>query len=327
MKTQMKPEPMAGDCQAKRSMPEVEGWPDESVNANTPDAVPSLASLEKSLPRCFCCLESGERLYRGAVLEPRDKPAPVEELAAHLDNRSVDELQESAEDALGQLLLRARCGDEKAIAKLTVTVRNAVGSLQDLASLSPEKMRTQAEMFPRWPVLLSSNPKDARRAETMVKLLAVGTKALTPTKPKQQVDVRSFWTLLAARALEACRINKMLVPALLLHCGGAEEERLEEMAWSIPIKATLYRLANQAHVHITDWQSQCVKLSEPITGDNRDEWWEVIKLCVLQHWHDSPDAYQSALKKIGFGEEKEYAKRNRAVYAVEQAYRSLVGVP
>jgi len=56
-------------------------------------------------------------LSEGLRGEHDDARRPVEEIGRLVDDRSLEELQEQAENALIQILYRAHCGDEMAVAK------------------------------------------------------------------------------------------------------------------------------------------------------------------------------------------------------------------
>ena len=53
----------------------------------------------------------------------------------------MDELNDLVKDAIQQILARAHCGDEKAIAKFATIALDATASLERLANFEPDKVR------------------------------------------------------------------------------------------------------------------------------------------------------------------------------------------
>lgn len=261
--------------------------------------------------------------YMPKVLEGETLKS-IAEIAALKDKRTLEELTEQAEAALKQLLARAHSGDERAVLLYASTVRRSVFSLERLAGQQPDKVQTVAEKHPRWPVLLSLNPQDIKRAKAELRRLHLGRKCDTPTRSDQRLDPHNFWTLLAKRALNVCQINKVLVPSFEAHSEGAVRERKTLKFWGAPVGATYYSLPNGFEVIIiTDWQKQCVNLPDQITTADFDDWWRVIKACVLQYWHNPGGNYAEALKQVGQREEDECRRRSMAMDRVKQALRSL----
>src|SRR5438876_8694795 len=118
----------------------------------------------------------GRWVYRGAVLQPHNKRRSTHEIAALVDKRSLEELNDLVQDAIKEILARAHCGDEKAIAQFARVALEANASLESLANFEPDKVRTVAETSVRWPVLLSLNPCDGKWAKEHLLSLGVGTK-------------------------------------------------------------------------------------------------------------------------------------------------------
>lgn len=136
----------------------------------------------------------GRWVYEPPGVQPYDRPRPVEEIVAMLDKRTLDELIEQARNALEQIQCRANCGQTEAIAELAFIVRGLVTSLEKLSQNVPNKVRVISPTFATWPVNLSLNPQEIKRAREHLKALAVGTKTPTPSRPGQRVDPRNCWT-------------------------------------------------------------------------------------------------------------------------------------
>jgi hypothetical protein len=144
--------------------------------------------------------------------------------------------------------------------------------------------------------------------------------------------------------LVACAENKRAVPALKkLAAGATSERKTKRYIGQKKARATYYYLGNGDVVIIPDWQSKCANLSEPITKTNVNDWWDVVKCCVLQHWQNPEGNYTEALELIRdaknkessgdephsdeyYKQNKEYRKRNFALARVKQAFESLLGL-
>jgi hypothetical protein len=265
----------------------------------------------------------------------------VEEIRRLLDKRPLADLTGQADHALRQLLYRAHCGDAQALAHYVQITRAAVRSLETLAKHQLESVRVHAERFANWP--LNLNQHETEWAKQELKKLGVGTKFPLSTRPGLQARCRSVWTRLAWDALRACADNKRVVPALKALAAGARRER-KTLPYSrqTEVWATYYSLANGDVVIIADWQAKCAKLSGPITKTNVNDWWDVVRCCVLQHWKNPEGNYSAVLELIPnaqvgefsgeshsdeyYKQGKEYRKRKRALERVEQAFERLVGV-
>lgn len=298
--------------------------PSPAKDIKVSSTVPELSTLRRWCGK----FSDGRWVYEALGVQPDNQPRGFEEIVAQVDKRTLDELIEQARNAIAQLQCRAYCGDSGAIAKLAFVTRGLVTFLETLAGNCPEKVQAIARTFATWPVNLSFNPQDITRAEELLTRLAVGTNSPTPTRPGQRVDPRNFWTQLAKQAFDACDKNRLIVPWLEGIGRGAHKKRITNRFWRKSIITTFYTLANGEMVVITDWQKRCVKLSIPITTDNFFAWWDVVKVCVLQHWKiTSGHAYEKALAKISDKTApKEFQKRNLALAQVREAFRSLVGL-
>ena len=296
---------------------------------------PGISSLAKLREMGFAQRLGESWVYAPKFMQPiimqetsplkRSPLKPLADIAAMVDGRTLDELHRQAKIGLQQLLYRAHTGDERAILLYAAVVRSAVGSMDLLSTSQLGKLRAEAEKQPRWPVLLSLNPQDIKRAKDHLRLLHVGEKADTPTHPGQHLDRRNFWTVLAFEALTTCQINKWLVPILKRHAVGASRERQTKKFWGTRVGATCYHLRSDTGVIIvTDWQKQCAKLPEPISAVNLKDWWIAIRGCVLEHWWNSRGNYAEALAMIGQKEEEEWRRRGMARDRVKQALESLL---
>ena len=277
-------------------------------------------------------------LYIPAVLEARHKRREAAEVAQLIDPRSIAELGEQADSATeprNQLLYRAHHGDDKALALFARLARESVDALATLARFEPERVRRIAATYPQWPVLLSLNPQDLRHTKQALKELAVGSQALTPTRVGQRVDPRNFWTRLALAALDACDRARKNTPPLQEHARAAVK-RLPQPRhfWGTRTHTTFYFLANGDAIIITDWHRKCARLAQPITAANFDQWWNVVKLCVLHHWQNKEEiydlpgslSYAEALRSIGQSNKEEWQRRDFALSRVKQTLRSLTGL-
>jgi hypothetical protein len=290
--------------------------------------------------KVYCTGAPKERwIYQGAVLQPYKARRPFQEIAALVDPRSLDEIQEQANAALEQILARAHCGDEQAIRTFAEMVANAVASLERLSDFEPDNLKAVASTSARWPVLLSLNPHDIKWAKDHLRSLRAGAETPNPPNPRQRLDPRHFWTRRAAEALGPCRLNRVLVPWLRAHAKGARKERKSVTYWRTPVAATFYYLNSREVILITDWQKRCAKLSEPITTNNFTAWWEAAKGCVLQHWHNKEGKadYAEAIKRIRYADttahgarthlrKEDCAEGRRRAHALEQIRRALASL-
>jgi hypothetical protein len=267
------------------------------------------------------------RVLTPPMLNLREQIRPLEKIAAQRDNRTLEQLLDEVGDAISQLLCRAVCGDQKAIATLVVANHHSVDALEELAKHAPQQVRAEAEICPKWPVLLSLNPQEIKYVIKNLKSLGVGTKALTPTRPGQRRDPHNLWTRMANEAYAICRRCKHDVLELERLCRGTKGQRKSLKYWETVAKATYYQLSDGTPVIITDWQKQCRKLSWPITNSNFKNRWKILKVVVLQYWMNPEGNYREALQKIGNEKEEEWRRRGRALERIEQAFRSLIDLP
>jgi hypothetical protein len=264
------------------------------------------------------------RVLTPPMLNLPNKLRPFKEIAGNRDKRTPEQLLDQVKDAIQQLLFRAHCGDVRAIATVVVAIRHSVEALDLLANKSPQKIRGVAKGLPQWPVLLSLNPQEIRHVVKHLKKLGVGSKAKTPTGPGQRRDPHNFWTRIADEAYATCRRCKHDVRLLESLCRGARRERKTWQYWGIEEKRTIYYPAETPPVLIADWQKRCKELSQPITDTNFDDWWKVVKLCVLQYWQNPRSNYRKALNIIGQKNLKTWERRELALARVKQAFRSLI---
>jgi hypothetical protein len=282
--------------------------------------IPQLSALPKECGE----LKNGVRIYQPIFLKPAGTPRPTKKIAALVDKRPLEELDDQVEQSVQQILFRAYTGDAAALRKFTHIVCGAVKALGRLAQFRAAAVKTVAETFPTWPVLLSLNPQEIQRAKDELLCLGVGAKAPAPTRPGQRLDPHNFWTQLAARAFEICRSNKYIVPVLRAHCAGTRQKPKTRKFWRTEAKATIYTRADGSVIVIPDWTTTLPRLSEPVTPTAFPNWWKAVKLCVLDYWKMYPQEYAKALQQIGRKEEEEWRRRNLALTAVRHAFRSLV---
>jgi hypothetical protein len=284
------------------------------------------------------CQYHPTRWFGMEYLPKTEQLIPNEQIAAKVDNRTLDELLKEAESILDQIRFRAHLGDERAIHQFAVLVRHAANALETLGQAQPKKVRAAAEQERKWAVVLSLRPKDIELAKGRLRDLGLGQKATPPTGPGQRIDPNNYWTGYANRAIDWCVIAKTFVPILEVHAAdaGAVAERRKDKRWRTPAAATVYRISGDCIV-IADWQKQCVELSEPITESNIKQWWHVIQSSILEYWYRFPEAYNHALAQIGVGSvkragqkqdrrDKEDRRRNLAIGLIWQALKSLTQV-
>lgn len=265
--------------------------------------------------------------YSCALLNhTRPKSIRIDAIARKVSNEPLPELHQQVYAALSQILCRAHMGDVEAIISYDTIARGMVGELNRLIEAQPEKVQTRAETCAHWPVLLSLNPQEIESAKAVLRRLQVGTKAITPTGPSQRLNPNDFWTMLAKDALNACQWNQSVVPSLERFVAGLKGKQRIEMFWHVPSRVTIFTLPTGDVITIPRWAKQCVQLSKPLTKDNFSEWWGVLKLCVLHYWYRHRNEYETALGKIGRENEDEWRRRNGAITAVRQAFRSCVGL-
>lgn len=278
----------------------------------------------------------------GAVLNPRDKLRPAQELRKLVDKRPTSQLKREAENALKQLLTRAHCGDTQALGMYVHITRAAVQSLELLSQHHQDGVRAEAEALPDWPMNL--NQHETGWAKRELKRLKVGEKL--PLFGKQSLRGRrqNVWSRLAWDALVACGENKRVVPALKQLAAGAKTERkMLRYSRQKHAQATFHYLGNGDVVIITDWQAKCARLPKTCTKANVADWWNVVKECVLHYWQNRGGNYLEVLALIPdiggthdlsskpradeyYKQNKEYRKRNAALARIKQAFESLVGV-
>jgi hypothetical protein len=274
---------------------------------------------------------NGSWVYEPPALEFHDRRRSPDEICQQVDQRPLDELRRQAKGALIQILSRAHVGDEEAIKTFSTIVHGFTGELENLANTQQDKLRTLAETFPMWPVQLSLKKGDKDSALDYLRKLNVGTKAITPTGPGQKWNRSSFWTELANRARVSCGIKRMTVPALLKLAAEAPAEQLTAKLWGNELKATRWTLRNGDTITLTEWQKECVKLTEPITPKNFAAWWKLVELCVLEHWKRNPKEHSKALREIGEKDKKgnkreHWRQHNMAIDRVRQGFKDLVGI-
>jgi hypothetical protein len=251
------------------------------------------ARLRKVYPQS----KRDRRIYMGAVLNPRDKLRPVQELSKLVDRRTVRELKQEAEGALKQLLCRAHCGDAQALGLYVRITRAAVQSLELLAKHHQHGVRAEAEALSDWP--LNLNQHETEWAKRELKRLSVGAKLPLFGKRSLRDWHRNVWSSLAWDALVACGENKRVVPFLKQLAAGAKIERKmlrysrQSKAW-----ATFHYLGTGDVVIIADWQAKCAKLPKTCTKGNVADWWNVVKECVLHYWQNPAGNYLETLTRI-----------------------------
>jgi hypothetical protein len=251
---------------------------------------------------------------------------PLKEIAGKRDKRPHEMLLDEVKGAIEQLLIRAHCGDQMAIVTLVTAIHHSVEALEHLAKHSPQKVKLAAEVFPRWPVLLSLNRQEIQHVKEYLKSLGVGTKARTPTRPGQRLDPRHLWTHIADEAYAICRRCKHVVPELEWLCQGVKGECKILRYWRTEAKVMYYLLPDGKVVIIADWQKKCKRLSEPITEANFGDWWKAVRMCVLQYWMNPEGNYLEALRVFGNEKQKDWWRRNRALDAIKNTFRSLVNL-
>jgi hypothetical protein len=258
------------------------------------------------------------------LLHVDKNPRPLEEITGQRDNRAPEQLLDEVESAIRQLLGRAFCGDQIALATLVTAINHSVEALEVLANAAPQIVRVAAETLPRWPVRLSLNPQEIEHVKKDLKSLGVGTKSLTPTGPGQRRDPRNLWTRIADEAYSTCRRCKHDVPLLEALCSGVDGKHQIFEYWSTRSDFTDYLPQNAPPVRIWDWHRQCKHLTVPIINANFHAWWKVIKVSVLQYWQCSKGNYQEALDAVGQKSQKEWKRRELGLARVKQALRSLI---
>jgi hypothetical protein len=220
--------------------------------------IPQLSALPKECSE----LKGGVRIYQPLFLKPAGTPRPTKKIAALVDKRPLEEVADQVEPLFHQILCRAYTGDAAALRKFAQIVCGAVEALGRLAQFRPAAMKTVAETFPTWPVLLSLNPQEIQRVKDELLRLGVGTKAPAPTRPGQRLDPHNFWTQLAARAFETCRSNKYIVPVLRAHCARTRRKPKTRKFWKTEAKATIYTGADGSVIVIPDWTTTLPRLHE-----------------------------------------------------------------
>jgi len=260
------------------------------------------------------------------ALNLSEKLRPLPEIAAGRDMRTPEQLSKQVAEAITQLLRRAHCGDKEAVARVILSAIRAVEALEHLTKFQEEAVRAEAKGQPRWPVLLSLNPKEIKHVKEHLESLRVGLNARTQTWHGQKFDPRNFWTRLAVAAYTACVRCKIAVPELERPCSGIKGSRKSLKWWRTEVMATYYSLPSGKVVIIPDWQRACKRLPE-LTHDSFDDWWRVVRLCILQYWQNPMGNYREALEQIPDEQETDEArKRDRALARTKQAFRSAVGL-
>jgi hypothetical protein len=264
---------------------------------------------------------------------PSEKLEPLEKLAGKIDTRSLDELMSEPTYATGQLLLRACCGDEQAIFFFAMRVSEHVYYLETLSKYQPDKVRSLASTYDRWPVLLSLNPQDIQIAMDQIKSLNVGAAAAMPTRTGQKVDRRIYWTRLVQWAIGECMTCGMYVKILerLAAKRKASAKTVETKIWNKSVHATCWYLRDGNTYNalvITEWEKHCASLAVPITDRNFNEWWSVVQEFTREALYSSEELYSAALREIGQTNRPKYERRSMALDRVRQTLKSMrVKVP
>jgi hypothetical protein len=280
--------------------------------------------LDELCKICGQQVETGGYLIRpsgGELLNRKEIAATIDE------SRSVLKLRAQIADAVSQLIARASAGDEDAFCVLLLAVRGLIDNLRVLERSQPDTVRKLAEESAYWPVLISQSPRDLQRAKETARRLRVGEKAAFPKRPGQKVDPKAFWTQLALTAFGDCRTIAFFVQLCNGVCAGVAPKPLVRKLFGISAPANEYSLPPNHLIIIADWEKRCVNLPLPVTRNNVNRWWDVVKHYTLENWLKFPREYQEALRHIKIGknpEDKEpWQWHNMAIGRVERAFRDL----
>jgi IS1 family transposase len=155
----------------------------------------------------------GAWVYEPKKLTVFKRLRTVKELPKGDQTKTYEELSEMLDTALEELALRAFKGNKRAGMLLITRINKCIETLDHFADDETASILGLAPTARRWPVALTLNPKDVKRALERLKRLKVGSKSAAPTSTGHRVDFATFWTSLAIAAQDACSINRRLVLA------------------------------------------------------------------------------------------------------------------
>lgn len=224
------------------------------------------------------------------------------------------------------LVRQAHLGNASAINRLALYTRALSHELELVSRKHEAKVMKVAASYFDWPVVLSlDSARQSQVARLLKKLDVGGDKASRPAYPLRRSDSGNFWTYYAQQALACLRINRRLMPTLLVRCKRARRIKTFQLKLlNTPYTLTGYDVG-QSVILTTDWQEKCVSLPTRLTQANVRRFVSIAKLAIRELWCNDAKTFSQvkthAEKLVRFKTDGEFI--DRALAKIAQAMRGL----
>jgi hypothetical protein len=227
-----------------------------------------------------------------------------------------------------ELLNRSLAGQPDAMKEFCRFAHNLIQQLAHLSESKQEEVRKIASTYEEWPILYA--PDDNPRA--IYDKLQVATDSFVERYAGRKIDRSNPWTERALLVLGLLQWCKRRLPEIIRN-----QPCHRILRWVIPVgrtKIRIYYYDNPRGVfEVPEWCELCLSLPDKLRPDNVEQFWEVARLAILEHWVASelfgsgPSAYTEALNRIKFREGRNYESLKRAdiLDAIKGAMVSLAG--
>jgi hypothetical protein len=238
------------------------------------------------------------------------------------------------EDSPFELVLRARAHDPEAIARLAQMTSALCRELESIWRNNPDPVREAAKTITDWPVALTLNKDDRRRALNYIKDLPLGQNAAFVTASSHKVDRSLFFSRYADNAIRTYRLNSHIVP-LILRWAKLERRKFRSESTRDDLgNHVVWTISDEASpaLALEDWMLKCVPGGERSV----EQIWKAIKPSIRRFWSDHPVDYKAVMAKFAMyrGDDKKGSreapplsdaqKRERALQRIHQAITSLL---